>query len=213
MWRGVFATLAVLATGFGIDRLAAAAGWTQAVHLAWLGLAAVLVGWMAWSLELARAEAATDGLTGAPNRRAFLAAADERLRRARRRGRPLTVVYIDVDDFKHVNDTLGHAVGDRVLRCVARTLRQTLREDDLFARLGGDEFVVLLDSGRPSPLVARLHNALRRQSAAWGLDVRFSLGAVTFPRVPDSAEDMLRRGDAAMYEAKEQGDRVVHRMA
>jgi diguanylate cyclase (GGDEF)-like protein len=103
--------------------------------------------------------ATTDQLTGAPNRRAFLANAEAEVARARRHGRPLAVIALDVDHFKRVNDTWGHAAGDRVLVEVARQVMRTLRPGDELGRLGGEEFAVVLpesDAGQAAVVADRL---------------------------------------------------------
>jgi diguanylate cyclase (GGDEF)-like protein len=210
--RPLLAATAVAALGIALERLSIVYGADTALHATYVVVVSALVGWLAHTRQVAVKEADTDGLTGIPNRRAFVHRAEAQLARMRRTGTPLTVVYLDVDRFKQINDQHGHAAGDRVLRCVARTLATTLRGCDLYARLGGDEFVVLLDGGRPHPLIGRLHQNLRRATAARGLDVGFSLGAVTFTTPPASVDVMLKRGDSAMYEAKA-GGALVHQVA
>lgn len=208
-------SVAIAGSGFGLDRLATSYGQDDTLHVLYvLYVLAVsgIVGWLWHTREVAQAEADTDGLTGIPNRRAFLQRGRALLNGMRRTGTPLTVVYLDVERFKQVNDRLGHEAGDRLLRCVGRTLAGTLREGDAYARLGGDEFVVLLEGERPSPLISRLHQALRLAARAEGFDVGFSVGAVTFRSPPESAEAMVLRGDSAMYEAKT-GGALVHQVA
>jgi len=152
--------------------------------------------------------ARTDVLTGLANRRAFVEAAWMELERARRHGRPLSLLYLDCDDFKGVNDRLGHVVGDRVLSVVASTLREGVRGHDTVARLGGDEFGVLLPEIDGSGAVAlaerlraRLGEALSRQA----LPVTLSMGVATFAAPPASVDEMILRADELMYEAKRSG--------
>ncbi|WP_063746650.1 putative bifunctional diguanylate cyclase/phosphodiesterase [Catenuloplanes japonicus] len=150
-------------------------------------------------------EATHDALTGLANRALF----NSRLHSAD----GATVLLIDLDDFKTVNDTLGHAVGDRLLKAVASALRQATGDRGLPARLGGDEFAVLVPSdGQADQVAQRLLEALHRPLLAGGhwLLARVSIGAAT-ARPGDQAEDVLRNADIAMYAAKARGKaRLVH---
>jgi diguanylate cyclase (GGDEF)-like protein len=162
---------------------------------------------LARSLEI---EATTDSLTGSLNRRAFL----QRLRAATRStaldgtGLRLGVCLIDLDGFKQVNDTQGHAVGDAVLLAVAQALRGAVRESDTVARLGGDEFIVLTTAPPPPEQLAdRLRRAVARVGREHG--VTASIG-VAIGTSDESAEQLLHRADSAMYRAKVAGgDRVA----
>ncbi|MDQ3906831.1 MAG: GGDEF domain-containing protein [Acidobacteriota bacterium] len=160
--------------------------------------------------ELAR----TDDLTGAVNRRSFFEAAQSEINRARRHRHPFSVAYMDVDNFKELNDTLGHAAGDAVLRAVAQEIRKDVREIDLVARLGGDEFVVLLpetDDEAARAVVSRVRSNLAALAARRGWRVTFSIGVVTWTTPPRTVDVMIRQADDAMYEVKNTGkDRVAH---
>ena len=163
--------------------------------------------------------ATVDDLTGALNRRAFFAAATGELDRAGRYGGPLSVLMVDLDHFKRVNDRFGHAVGDRALRLVGQALRDALRDLDLLGRLGGEEFGVLLPE---TPLAGAIEAAERLRQAvaavpvplddpdAAPLTLTISLG-VASRRVGERGLDpMLSRADAALYRAKAEGrDRVA----
>jgi diguanylate cyclase (GGDEF)-like protein len=146
--------------------------------------------------------AITDGLTGLPNRSALMTALDATL--AERR--PFTVIFIDLDGFKRVNDTLGHAAGDAVLRAVAEVLRAATRETDSLARLGGDEFCVLLgETTNAAQLAERIRLTLAERMAREGWGVTASIGSVGFEAMPDSAEAALAAADSMMYAAKAGG--------
>lgn len=138
-----------------------------------------------------------DPLTGVPNRRAWEAQVPQAIADAERTGAPLGLALLDLNDFKAVNDTLGHDAGDRVLREVAASWRSQLREGDLLARLGGDEFAVLLPDcgeGNLLELARRLRTSLRYEGGC-------SVGAVT--RQPgEGPDDLVRRADAALYRDK-----------
>lgn len=203
----------VVLLGEAVDRaVTGSTGWDAAIHLVYLVAVAALVAWLRAALDHARALARTDALTGAPNRRTFIETAERDLQRLRRHGGATTLVYLDIDRFKQINDRLGHAAGDRLLRRVARTLGETVRGGDSFARVGGDEFVVLLEGARPEAFLSRLRASLRLAMAPDGWDVDFSLGAVTYHRPPDTVEEMLAAADHEMYAAKH-GTGLVHRTA
>ena len=154
--------------------------------------------------ELAR----LDTLTGLANRRAFYEALEKERARTHRYGRPLTVAYLDVDDFKRVNDSQGHAIGDMVLVTVAQTLRENLRVNDVVARLGGDEFAILLpetDVVAAESVVRKLQDLLASEMEAYGWHITFSIGVANFLDPPDSLETMIRTADELMYTAKAAG--------
>ena len=168
-------------------------------------------------LESIRHQALHDALTGLPNRTLILDRVEQMLARARRRGIESAALFIDLDGFKQVNDTLGHDAGDRLLQSVAARLSATLREADTIARLGGDEFVVLVEGGAPtgSPefVAERLLEVLREpfeiENAPRGaLRITASIGIAYGSGI--AATDLLRDADIALYEAKTAGrDRYV----
>jgi len=161
--------------------------------------------------------ATTDALTGLWNRRRFLEQAEEELHRAQRYGRPVSAVMIDIDHFKRVNDSHGHAIGDQVLRRIAEILRGNLRKSDSLGRIGGEEFAAILpeSDGARASVVAEL---LRCQVAADSLDlddgqqlrITASFGVASGRGDGDTVAMLLGRADKALYAAKEGGrDRVV----
>lgn len=160
--------------------------------------------------ELAR----TDDLTGATNRRSFFEAAQTEINRARRHRHPFTVAYIDIDNFKELNDQRGHAAGDSVLRAVTGAIKQNIREIDLVARLGGDEFVLLLpetDEEASRTVVSRVRLNLDELVGRGGWGVTFSIGVVTWVTPPRTVDTMIRQADDTMYEVKNTGkNRVAH---
>lgn len=157
-----------------------------------------------------------DVLTGLPNRLLFRDRLEHAIRRADRAGSKLAVLFLDLDRFKHVNDSLGHTVGDALLREVATRLRKLLRRDDTLARLGGDEFTVLLEGlrqGKDAALLAdKLIQALGEpfQIQNYELLVGASIGISIYPQDAQSVESLLRNADTAMYRAKDNG-RNTHR--
>jgi len=157
----------------------------------------------------------TDALTGLKNRRGFDEAAAAEIDRARRYRHPFTVAFIDLDDFKLVNDRMGHEAGDRVLVGVADVFRRRLRAVDLAARLGGDEFALLLpetEGSQAKALLQDLVDQVLHRFESRGLPVALSMGSVTFQTPPRGLDDALRQADALMYEAKREGKgRLLHK--
>jgi diguanylate cyclase (GGDEF)-like protein/PAS domain S-box-containing protein len=154
-----------------------------------------------------RYQALYDGLTGLPNRALFHDRVEHALEAARRDHEEVALLMLDVDRFKEINDTLGHAVGDEVLREVARRLSKLTRGDDSIARLGGDEFSVLLpraSEGDAIIVASRVSGCLEEPIVVddLPLSVDLSVGLAVFPRDGEDAELLLRRADGAMYAAK-----------
>jgi diguanylate cyclase (GGDEF)-like protein len=155
--------------------------------------------------------ATTDGLTGCLNKRAFLDALEQKLLAAQRFGRKLSVIVTDLDHFKTVNDTYGHAAGDRVLQELGRVLKRVKRETDLVARFGGEEFCVLCeetDAHGARLLAERVREELESTELVTELGplrVTASLGVATFPDHASTAADLFAQGDKALYEAKNRG--------
>lgn len=184
------------------------AAWNLAVQLGTFFAVVIILSALKARLELEQRLARTDPLTLIANRRAFVEQAAVELERLRRTARPMTVAYIDCDDFKLINDLLGHGQGDALLCTVAATLRGATRMVDTVARLGGDEFgLLLVDADGPTAgiLIDRLRAALVASTSREGWTVSFSIGAATFVVPPRSVDDMLRRADQLMYEAKRSG--------
>lgn len=159
-----------------------------------------------------RRSATTDPLTGICNRRHFLQLGEKELNRARRYSRPLSVMLIDLDNFKGVNDTLGHAAGDEVLKHLSGIISHNLRGNDIFGRLGGDEFAVItpeLDCEEALSLAERLRAAVEGPTTERGLEVTISVGVASFLPNDPSIDDILKRADKALYHSKDQGRNMV----
>ncbi len=154
----------------------------------------------------------TDYLTQALNGRSFRELVENELIRAKRYERQITVVYIDLDDFKLVNDTFGHSVGDELLCQVVQTIRNTLRRTDVVARLGGDEFAVLLpetSSEQAKVLIDRIQEFLVDVMRENKWPVTFSIGVASFVRPPSSFDELIKAADSTMYTAKKDGKNKV----
>ncbi|MBY0274982.1 diguanylate cyclase [Candidatus Binatia bacterium] len=162
-------------------------------------------------LERAQSEALTDALTGAYNRRFLEARLSEEMRRASKLGYPTSLMFLDLDKFKEVNDTYGHDVGDQLLRNVASLLRSELRAVDVVARFGGDEFVVVLpetDRAGSLRVALRLQEALAHRGLDGmpeGCDVTFTIGTATSPEDGLRPSDLLVSADSAMLRGKRGG--------
>ncbi|MCE5315088.1 MAG: EAL domain-containing protein [Armatimonadota bacterium] len=161
--------------------------------------------------ETLRVQATHDPLTGLPNRLLFSDRLTQRLAQARRQEQPLAVMFLDLDRFKLINDTLGHNIGDMLLKSVSERLQGTLREVDTIARMGGDEFTIILsdiDNADSAVVVAdKVLQALAEPVILDGheLFVSASMGISLFPSDGGNAETLVQNADTAMYRAKEQG--------
>jgi diguanylate cyclase (GGDEF)-like protein len=154
--------------------------------------------------------ARTDDLTGAANGRSFMANVAAEIARHRRYHHPLSLIFLDCDNFKAVNDGLGHAAGDDLLRRMAVAIHGSIREVDVIARLGGDEFAVLLpetDELAAAHVTSKIDRALAE--AVGDYDVSFSMGVVTCHELPTSVAALIAAADKAMYEAKNAGKNTV----
>jgi diguanylate cyclase (GGDEF)-like protein len=169
----------------------------------------VVVVYLVAELQKSRKEeqlaARTDFITGAVNARYFNELLQMEISRIRRYPHPITLVYVDVDNFKLVNDLFGHKIGDEVLRCIATELKAQLRLTDTVARLGGDEFVMLLPSTRQPEarvVVSKVYTNLSEKMRQRNWPVTFSMGVVTCEFSPYSAEQLVNMADELMYEVK-----------
>jgi len=159
-------------------------------------------------------QARTDPLTGITNSRAFRELAELELERSRRYGHHCTLAFMDLDNFKLVNDTFGHQAGDQLLRYVAQALRKDCRQVDLVARMGGDEFAVLLpetDCQGSEAFVEKMQKSIRKVLQKSHPSITLSAGIVTCMTMPENVDALIRLADSAMYQAKaNQKDRIVH---
>jgi diguanylate cyclase (GGDEF)-like protein len=185
---------------------------TEVVYLVVVGVAITGLSQLRRTQEQLELLATRDSLTNVLNARAFAAELAQELGRNRRYGRPLALIYLDLDDFKKVNDAHGHATGDAVLRLVADAMRSAVRQADLVGRLGGDEFGVLMpetDGAVAHAAAARLVTGIRTVFRGTP-SVTASIGVVAVAGTEAGSDELLRKADQAMYEAKRAGkDRVV----
>lgn len=158
--------------------------------------------------EHERDSARQDYLTGLANQKGFYEAFTIEIARHRREKKPLSIAYLDCDNFKDVNDRFGHREGDRLLEIIARTLKANLRKTDLIGRLGGDEFaVVFTNTGKAHAIEAaeKLKAALHTAMSDRGWLVTFSVGLGIFTNVPESEDEMISFTDKLMYRVKSSG--------
>lgn len=151
--------------------------------------------------------AVTDGLTRLFNRRYLIDQLAIEVKRTQRHSRTFTLLFLDIDGFKHYNDTHGHQVGDEVLRQIATVTRATARDTDVVARYGGEEFVVIAagtDKEQGALLADRIRDKVQRRCP-----VTVSIGVAEFPKDGDSVEQLIEAADQAMYQAKGSGKNRV----
>ena len=219
LWPGV-ATATVGAAAWLIADLSAGHQYTHPVIPYWnslmRGLIFFAVGMLLVRLKRALERethlATRDALTGIGNWRHFEAVAGRELVRARRSGTPLSVAYIDLDNFKSVNDKLGHQSGDALLVSVALVLQESVRTIDCVARLGGDEFVVLMpETEREGArvVVDRIRRMVEETLKEGHWPATLSVGQVTFMSVPASIDEMIKTADDLMYSVKKGGKNTV----
>ncbi len=178
--------------------------WNVLVRL----LSFVAVATMQHFIGRERYLARTDFLTKLANSQYFYEVAEKELNRSIRYELPLTIAYLDLDNFKQVNDRKGHIVGNRLLRAVGAILKDHVRDVDMSARLGGDEFAIILpqaDESAARGVMLKLHDLLNEcmQKNGWG--VTFSIGVTTFHQFPPTVNEMLKRVDTQMYAVKSGG--------
>ncbi len=176
------------------------------------GTVAAILSWSRSLLDREKALSRTDSLTGLANARAFHSSVELATAACKRNGRPLTLAYIDLDNFKCVNDRYGHSLGDALLKDVATILKNTLRITDSVARVGGDEFVVCLPETSQSqalPLLERLRAELAVVLPADECAISGSIGAFCWDVPLDSVDAMISAADQRMYEVKKGGKNRV----
>ncbi len=175
----------------------------------------LLISFLHNAFEREKNSAHTDFLTGLPNRRTFLERMSTEIERAKRYNRPLTIAYIDLDNFKTLNDRYGHAVGDEALQKIAARLRQNIRASDLVARMGGDEFLLYLPETNGSQAMSsltHLQSSLNEVTQGQKLPITFSIGAVTYDIPSCSPDEMIKAADRIMYSAKSAGKNMIKHM-
>jgi diguanylate cyclase (GGDEF)-like protein len=182
--------------------------WNALVRLVFFAVTAYLLASLRDHLASEQRLARLDPLTGVLNGRAFEEEGGRLLALAGRRGHPTTIAYLDLDDFKAVNDTLGHRGGNELLRSLAQSLIEGVRRTDLVARLGGDEFALFLpetDSETARAVIARLRARLAEVRQGGGRPLGLSIGVATFTTAPATLDAAIHVVDELMYRVKRDG--------
>lgn len=218
-WVGIIASLASAFVWLGAD---VAAGnpyshplipiWNMLIRLSFFVTITLLLSALRSAIEREKELARLDSLTGALNSRFFYELAQMEIDRSQRYKHPFTLAYIDLDNFKTVNDQFGHLTGDHVLRTVVSYAKQHLRKIDVVARLGGDEFALLLpETGQESARIAlcKLQSGLLEEMQQNSWMVTFSIGALTCTDVPPTIDELVKMADTLMYSVKRDGKNAI----
>lgn len=182
--------------------------WNMLVRLSTFVVVTYALAGLRKVLDNEKNYARQDYLTGAANSRNFIETTALALETAKASGQTIALAYIDLDNFKAVNDKFGHSVGDQLLKLAAQTIKKNLRDGDMVARLGGDEFAVLLpgateDSSQGAMKRMREHFLDEVTKRKW--PASFSMGLVLFKKFPDSVDEMIKKADNLMYVVKDSG--------
>ena len=182
--------------------------WNTLIRLGFYLIVVLLIVSLKRSYQANQDLARIDYVTGAVSNRYFYTLAEVELGRSQRYNHPLTLAYIDLDNFKEVNDHSGHSAGDRLLRTVTDIVRRRSRNIDTFARLGGDEFALLLpETGEveAQAVLSRIRRSLLEEMHNNNWPVTFSIGVVTFIKIPKTVDDMVKMADDVMLPVKTGG--------
>ena len=190
--------------------------WNAAVRFGFYLVTTYLLSELRTSREREKKLARTDSVTGIANRKLFDELSNLEIQRSFRYGHPITLVFIDIDNFKLVNNKLGKKIGDKLLQEVAQTIYGNIRSTDIIARLGGDEFALLLPGTGYEPsqiVVERVQKQLVETVEYHQWPVSFSVGVITFMTAPKSVEEMIEKADFLMYTVKTSGkNRMEHKI-
>ena len=182
--------------------------WNTLVRLSFFMIILGLLLTVKNKLILEASLADTDPLTDISNRRFFMEQLEREISRLTRYPEPFTIAYIDLDNFKYINDSLGHDVGDELLVVVANSLVANIRASDMTARLGGDEFALLfpvLEYELVLPVLKTIQDKLLAEMAEKNWPVTFSIGAITFNEIYENTRDTVKAVDNIMYDVKKSG--------
>ena len=182
--------------------------WNTGVRLVLFLITALFLTRFKYQLSNEKNLSRTDSLTGVMNGRGFAEAAEKIFELGARHGRPTSLAYIDMDDFKKVNDELGHSAGDRVLQTVGEIFLKSMRKTDVVCRLGGDEFAIALpetsEAGAKSAF-SKLRKNLAQAMQKNNWPVGFSIGVISFDFPPSNFDEAIKLADALMYQVKKSG--------
>ncbi|MDS4026553.1 MAG: diguanylate cyclase [Candidatus Contendobacter sp.] len=218
-WPGIMASLISAVVWLWAD---AAAGntysnplipmWNSFIRLSFFVIITSLLSTLRIAMEHEKELSRTDNLTGAANSRSFYELASMEIERLKRYRHSFTLVYIDLDNFKTVNDQFGHAAGDQVLCTVVNFIRKHIRRTDMIARLGGDEFALLLPQTNQESarvILLKIQSGLLEEMRQNNWPITFSMGVLTCIGAPSTTDDLVRMADALMYLAKHEGKNAI----
>lgn len=186
--------------------------WNSAIRFGFFIIVTLLLALLKKALEHEKSLSRIDRLTGATSSDFFYDVLQTEIDRFKRYKHIFTVAYIDLDNFKAVNDQFGHSMGDNVLRTVVSHSKHELRKTDIVARLGGDEFAILLpetDHTTTQVVLSKIQQGLLIEMRKSGLPVTFSIGAITFTATPDTANELIKMADDLMYTVKNNGKNAI----
>jgi diguanylate cyclase (GGDEF)-like protein len=186
--------------------------WNALIRLSFFLIITLLLSTLRSAMDREKELSGRDSLTGAANSRLFFDIAEIEINRIRRYEHPLTLVYLDIDNFKYVNDRFGHPAGDRVLRAVAIYAREHSRQTDVVARLGGDEFALLMPEMNQKSarvVISKLRYGLLEEMRQNDWPVTFSIGVLTCSAAPPTTEELVRMADDLMYSVKRTGKNAL----
>lgn len=185
--------------------LAAEELWHAGSHMIFFQIIVMTLARLKTVYDQEHQNARTDGLTELLNAKAFHERVEEEIARSQRHRATVSVAFVDCDNFKAVNDTYGHAEGDRLLRTIAHEMRESVRKFDVLARMGGDEFAILLpdtDADDANLVIRRMQEQLSAAMARNDWPVTFSIGVAVHEAPPSCAEELIRGADKLMYAVK-----------
>lgn len=186
--------------------------WNTLIRLIFFVIITFLLSSLRSSLQREKELSHTDYLTTAANSRHFYEIAQMEINRFQRHQHPFTIAYIDVDNFKTMNDQFGHAKGDQVLQTVVSFVKKKTRKTDVVARLGGDEFALFFpetDQESARIIFTKIHSALSEEMQKNNWSITFSIGVLTCRIAPDTIDELVKMADELMYSAKSDGKNTI----
>ncbi len=186
--------------------------WNTSIRLSFFLIVTMLLSALQTALKRADELSQIDYLTGAVNARCFLDLAQREIDRSRRYKHPFTIAYFDLDNFKKVNDQLGHSTGNNLLRMIVNTTKSQLRDSDIVARLGGDEFALLLPETAAEgarAIITKIQHSLLHEMRDNGWPVTFSIGMLTCMEVSGTSDELINLADELMYAVKNNGKNAI----